>query len=73
MNELMKKFIGAEIIIYTGFSSMSGTLTKNADGWAELETGTGSEIVNLEYISRIREYPRDKKGKKSSLRAFFEG
>jgi hypothetical protein len=72
MNELMHKYIGKEVIIYTGLSSVSGTLTKIEDSWAELETVTGSQILNLEYISRIREYPRNKKGKKSSLRAIFE-
>ena len=72
MNELMHKYIGKEVIIYTGLSSVSGTLTKIEDSWAELETATGSQILNLEYISRIREYPRNKKGKKSSLRAIFE-
>ena len=72
MNELMKKYIGLEVIIYTGFSSVSGKLTKIEDGWAEIETETGNEIINLEYISRIKEYPRNKKGKKSSIRALFE-
>lgn len=73
MNELMKKYIGTEVIISTGFSSTSGTLTKIEDGWAEIETSTGNEIINIEYISRIKEYPRGKKGKKSSVRAFFVG
>lgn len=73
MNELMKKFIGVEVIIYTGFSSMSGTLVRIEEGWAEIETRTGSELINLDYISRIQEYPRSKKGKKSSVQTFFEG
>lgn len=36
MNELMKKYIGIEVIIYTGFSSVSGTLKKIEDDWQRL-------------------------------------
>ena len=72
MNELMKKFIGQDVIIFTVSNSFSGTLTGIEDGWAEIETQNGSEIVNLAYISIIKEYPAKKKGKKSSVKALFE-
>lgn len=73
MNELIKEYIGIEVIVCTGFSSVSGTLTKIENDWIEIQTGRGSEIINLEYISRIKEYPRNKKGKKSSISVFFLG
>lgn len=72
MSELLNKYIGLEVIITTISNSVSGKLTKIENGWAEIETGTGSEMINLEYVTLIKEYPRNKKGKKSSVRALFE-
>ena len=72
MNELIKTYIGKRVIIYTGFSTVDGTLTKIEDGWAEIEKKNGNELINLEYISRIQEYPQKKKSKKEAVRGLFE-
>ena len=71
MNELIKAYIGKDVIISTGFTSVDGTLVKVEDNWAQLETKAGIKTVNLEYVSVVQEYPRKKNGKKSSVRALF--
>ena len=71
MNELIKAYIGKDVIISTGFTSVDGTLVKVEDNWAQLETKSGRKTVNREYVSVVKEYPRNKKGKKSSVRALF--
>lgn len=66
MNELIKNYIGKEVIVYTSSTSgVTGTVTKIEDNWVELEDKNGQkQIVNTDYVSRIQEYPRNKKGKK---------
>lgn len=70
MNELIQKFIGKECIIYTMNSeseSVCGTISELKDGWLFVSSETESQIVNIEYVVRIREYPRNKKGKKKAI------
>ncbi|MCI7768516.1 MAG: hypothetical protein MSJ26_11140 [Oscillospiraceae bacterium] len=71
MTELVKNFIGKEVIIYTMNSSaeqISGTIGEISGDWITLENmNGGQEIINLEYVTRIREYPRNKNGKKKSI------
>lgn len=69
MTELIEKYIGKECIIYTCTSSsqITGTIHCCKDGWLEIERNGEHDIVNCEYITRIREYPRNKKGKKKSI------
>ena len=71
MNELAKRFIGQECIIYTITSndgSVLGVIKEVSDSGMLIEKKTGElEIVNLEFVTRIREYPRKKSGKKQSV------
>lgn len=71
MTELIKKFIGKECIIYDMNSSVeqiTGTITEIDGDWITVENMTGEqEIINLEYVTRIREYPKKKNGKKKSV------
>ena len=71
MNELAKRFIGQECIIYTITSndgSVQGVIKEVTDSGMLIEKKTGElEIVNLEFVTRIREYPRKKNGKKQSV------
>ncbi len=69
MTELIEKYIGKECIIYTCISNsqISGTIISCKDGWIEIERNGETDIVNCEYIIRVREYPRTKKGKKKSV------
>lgn len=67
MEELAKQFIGKECILYTLNNQITGTIVEVADGAVVLENNNTREIVNLDYIIRIREYPRNKNGKKKSV------
>lgn len=70
MKELAKQFIGKECIIYTvtGTDSViKGTVKEVTDGGIVVEKKDGTEAVNLEYVKRIREWPRNSKGKKKQI------
>lgn len=71
MEALAKQFIGKECIIYTINSndgSVQGTIKEVHEGGMLLEDAQGQlQAVNLEYVTRIREYPRNKKGKKRQV------
>ena len=70
MKDLAKQFIGKECIVYTVMSSDSGiqgTIKEVTDGGIIVEKKDGIEAVNLEYITRIREWPRNANGKKKQI------
>lgn len=69
MNELVKSYIGKEVIVWAGSSSgVTGTATKIEENWLEVEDKDGNkQILNTDYISRIQEYPRNKNGKKKAV------
>lgn len=47
---------------------ISGTIGEIDGEWITVENKNGGqEIVNLEYVTRIREYPRNINGKKKSV------
>ena len=62
MKELAKQFIGEECIIYTITSndgSIQGIIKEIDDGGMVIERNSGErEIVNLDFVTRIRQYPR---------------
>lgn len=69
MIELAKKFIGKECIIYAFDSNhqFDGIIKEVSDGAILLEKSGNLEAINLDFVIRIREFPRNKKGKKKSL------
>ena len=71
MDTLAKQFIGQKCVIYTITSndgSVAGTIKEVSGGGMLIEDAQGQlQAVNLEYVTRIREYPRTKKGKKKSV------
>lgn len=71
MKELAKQFIGEECIIYTIASndgSIQGVIKEIDDGGMIIERNSGErEIVNLDFVTRIRRYPRKKNGKKKDI------
>ena len=71
MKDLAKRFIGKECIVYTITSNdggVQGTIKEIDDGGMIVEKKSGElEIINLDYVTRIREYPRTKTGKKKSI------
>jgi len=70
MKELAKQFIGKECIVYTVTGSdgiVKGTIKDVADDGIIIEHEDGIEAVNLEYVTRIREWPRNANGKKKAI------
>ena len=68
MLELAKRFIDKECIIYTfNGNQINCTLKEVADGALLVESGGTSEAINIDFVMRIREYPRKKNGKKKSV------
>lgn len=69
MIELAKRFIGKECLIYSFDSNhqFTGTIKEVSDGAILIENGGCMEAVNLDFVIRIREYPKNKNGKKKSV------
>lgn len=68
MIELAKRYIGKECIFYVyDGNQIVGVLKEVTDGGLLVDNGKHVDAVNLDFILRIREYPRDKKGKKKSV------
>lgn len=70
MKELAKRFIGKECLIYTVTSennSVKGTITDVTDGGLIVEYKGELQAINLEYITKIQDWPRNKKGKKKEV------
>lgn len=69
MLELAKNFLGKECIIYTFNSNqLVGTIQQISDGGILLlREDKSSEVVNADFIIRIREHPKKANGKKKSV------
>ena len=67
MLELAKRFMEKECIIYTFNNQLEGTIKEISGNALLIENKGKLEAVNLDFVVRIREYPRKKNGKKQSL------
>lgn len=68
MVELAKRFIDKECLIYTFNSNqIVGVIKEVSNGAILLDSKGTIEAVNLDFIVRIREYPKNKNGKKKSV------
>ena len=67
MVELAKNFLGKECVIYTFNSQLTGVIKEVNNGGILIEKSGNIEAVNFDFIVRIREYPRNKNGKKKSI------
>lgn len=69
MVELAKNFIGKECVTYTFNAQYEGTIKEVSEGALLIERGSDRaiEVLNLEFVVRIREHPRKKNGKKKSV------
>ena len=68
MIELAKRFIEKDCLIY-GYEGHQyiGVIKEVTNGAILLEKDGQLEAINLDFVTRIREYPKDKKGKKKSV------
>ena len=69
MKELAVRFLNKECLIssFDGNHSYEGIIKEVTDGAILLEKDGKTEILNLDFVMRIREYPRNNKGKKKSV------
>ena len=75
IEEAFARYLGQEVLVYTvsqggSLSSViDGTLEEIGDGWVRVTQGDdrNESIVNTANIIRIREYPRNKIGKKKMV------
>ena len=69
MLELAKRFIDKECLIYAFDSShqFQGIIKEVSNGAILVENAGTLEAINLDFVIRIREYPRNKNGKKKSV------
>lgn len=68
MVELSKRFLDKECIVRT-FNGVyfTGFIKEVSENAVLIENNGDAEIVNLEYVISIKEYPKNKKGKKKAL------
>lgn len=71
MLEFIKEFMEKDCIVYTvDGKEISGKLcaVSEAGNSILIQGNSGdSQIINLEYVTRLREYPLNKKGKKKTI------
>lgn len=70
MKELAQKFIGKECLIYTVASDLSaekGVIKEITENGILLDYNGNLQVINLEYVISIREWPRNAKGKKKAV------
>ncbi len=69
MIEIAKRFADKECIVYLfDGNQITGKVKEIDEGAMLIERSCGSlEAVNLDYVLRIREYPKTKNGKRKSV------
>ena len=67
MREAAEKFIDKECYFYLLSGEVEGILREVTDHSLLIETQQGMQALNLDFVIRIREYPKNKHGKKKSI------
>lgn len=69
MKELAERFIDKECIInsFDGSHQYDGIIREVTDGAILVEKNGKLEAINIDFVIRIREFPRNKNGKKKSV------
>ncbi len=70
MNNIFSRYIGKDCIVYTSNSNLSAiecSITDVKDNWLCIKTKDGDEVLNFDYIVRVKEHPVNKNGKKKSV------
>ena len=69
MKELAKRLIGKECLISSFDSNhqFEGVIKEVSDSAILVEKNGTVEAINLDFVIRIREFPKNKKGKKKSV------
>lgn len=67
MLEFARRFVGKECVIYTFNSTVTGVVKEVSEGGILLQGINSIEVINLDLVVRIREYPLKKNGKKKAF------
>ncbi len=70
MSDIFNKYIGKDCIVYTSnsnFSAVECNVTGINGNWLCIKTKDGEDVINLDYIVRVKEHPVNKNGKKKSV------
>ena len=70
MRDVLNRYIGKDCIVYISsgnYSVVTGTVTEIKDNWITVRTKDGDEVVNFDYVIRVKEHPVNKKGKKKQI------
>ena len=67
MKELAKRFIDKECLINSIDHQYEGVIKEVTDGAILVEKAGKLEAISLDFVVRIREFPKNKKGKKKSV------
>ena len=68
MLEIARRFVEKECILYLyDGNQVTGIVKEVSDGAVLVEKKRALEAINLDFVTRIREYPKDKNGKKKSV------
>lgn len=67
MLKLAENFMGKRCIFYTFNNQITGTVKEIGENGILIEEKDNLQIINPDYIVRIREYPKNKKGKDKSV------
>lgn len=68
MQEIARRYIGKDVLLNTVSSgSCDGVIKEVVENAVVLEKNGSETVVNLDYVIRLREYPRNKKGKRKSV------
>lgn len=70
MNEMINGFVGKDCIVFIAASSgtgVNGVITSVNENWITVKTVNGEEVINLDYVIRVKEHPVRKNGKKKKI------
>ena len=70
MNELISGFVGKDCIVYISASSgtsINGVITSLNENWITVRASGIDEVINLDYVIRVKEYPVGKNGKRKKI------
>ena len=74
IEEAFSRFVGKEVMVYTVSNGLATggliecTLDEIGDGWLRIKQENDNEsILNIDNVIRVRDYPRNKNGKKKMI------
>ena len=67
MRELAERFVGKDVYIKLLEGTVDGVISEVTDSGIVLENNGNAQVVNLDYVMTIREYPHNKTGKRAAI------